>query len=174
MRFVEVLGVVNKRRRRPNVHAHRQTEQVIDGRHPTRVAARQVVVHGDQMHALAGQRVEVQREAGDESFAFAGFHLGDLSLVQDDATDELDVEVAQTHGAATRLTAEGERLDQKLIEVLTIASLLAQLIGASAQARVVELFELGFERRDRLGDRKVTLDLALVGVEKPCQDRHGV
>ena len=44
------------------------------------------------MDAAAGERVEINRQGGDERLAFAGGHFGDLALVQGDAADELHVE----------------------------------------------------------------------------------
>ena len=72
-------------------HAEREAERVEDGAVPLRVALGQVVVDGDEVRALAFERVEVERQGGGERLAFAGLQLGDLALVQDDAADELDV-----------------------------------------------------------------------------------
>ena len=44
------------------------------------------------MDAAAGERVEIDRQGGDERFAFAGGHFRDLAVVQADAADELHVE----------------------------------------------------------------------------------
>ena len=125
------------------------------------------------MHALAGQRVEVQRQARDEGFALTGLHLGDLSLVEHDAADKLDVEMAQADGPAAGLAAEGKGLDQELVEVMVLPGLLAQRVGAGAQACVIERFELWLQRVDRLGHGMVALDLALVGVQKLGENAQG-
>src|SRR2546426_7313363 len=50
-----------------------------------------VVGDGDEVRAAARQRVEVERQGGDERLAFAGRHLRDLPLVQYDAPDQLHV-----------------------------------------------------------------------------------
>ena len=97
--------------------------------HPLRVAAGEVVVDRDEVHAAPGQRVEVQRQRGDEGLAFAGRHLGDPALVQHDAADELHVvrhhvpdEVVPDHhdrGAqqpAAGFANGGEGLGEKLVE----------------------------------------------------------
>ena len=97
--------------------------------HPLRVAAGQVVVDGDQVGAAAGQRVEIQRQGGDEGLAFAGGHLGDLALVQHHAADELHVVRHHVpnqlvpgdldggaHQPAARLAHGGERLRQQLVQ----------------------------------------------------------
>ena len=59
--------------------------------HPLRVAPRQVVVHRDEVRALPGQRVQVERQRGDQRLPLAGGHLRDLALVQHDAADQLHV-----------------------------------------------------------------------------------
>jgi hypothetical protein len=61
------------------------------------------------VHALAGQRVEVDRQRRHQRLALAGAHLGDLAVVQHHAADELDVEVPHAAAracAASRTTAK--------------------------------------------------------------------
>ena len=83
-------------------HADAQPEQIVDGAHPAGVAAGEVVVDGDDVHALALEGVEVGGERGDQRLALAGLHLGDAALVQDHAADQLDVEVALAQACAWR------------------------------------------------------------------------
>ena len=56
-------------------HADGEPERVVDGPHPLGVALGEVVVDGDQVSAVAFERVEVEGESGDEGLAFAGAHL---------------------------------------------------------------------------------------------------
>ena len=53
------------------------------------------------LNALAGKGVEIAGQGGDEGFAFAGLHFCDLALMENDAADELDVEVAHLDGACS-------------------------------------------------------------------------
>ena len=93
MGFVEEFGVVEQRHLvADDRYAHPQ--RVIDGPVPAGIAPGQVVVDGDQVGALAFQRIEVERQHRDQGLALTGFHLGDLSLMQDDAAHHLDVEGA--------------------------------------------------------------------------------
>ena len=55
----------------------RQAEEAVEPAHPLGVAAREVVVDGDDVHALALERVQVRGERRDQRLAFAGLHLGD-------------------------------------------------------------------------------------------------
>ena len=88
--------------------ADREAEHLVDGAHPFGVAAGQVVVDGDDVDALARERVQEGGQGGDERFAFAGLHFGDFALVQDDSADELHVEMAHAEGATARFADEGE------------------------------------------------------------------
>ena len=69
-------------------------ERVVDRLHPFRVAAGQVVVDGDDVDAVAGQRVEEDRQGRGQGLALAGPHLGDRAVVEDHAADQLHVVVA--------------------------------------------------------------------------------
>jgi hypothetical protein len=67
------------------------TQVVEDVSHPLGVTPGQVVIDRDEVGAATGERVEVERQGGDEGLAFAGRHFGDPALVQHDAADELHV-----------------------------------------------------------------------------------
>ena len=88
--------------------------------HPLRVAAGEVVVHRDDVDALAVERVQVGGQRRDERLALAGLHLGDLALVQHDAADELHVEVPHVQHAAAGLADDGEGLGQQVVERLAV------------------------------------------------------
>ena len=84
--------------------------------HPLGVAAGQVVVDRDDVHALAFERVEVGGQGGDQRLALAGDHLGDVAAVEDHPAHELDVEVPHVEEPPARLAAGGERLGQQVVE----------------------------------------------------------
>ena len=79
-------------------------EEVIDRRHPAGARLGEVVVRRDQVRALAGERVQIQRGRGDERLAFTGLHLRDVALVERHRAHELLVEVplAERRGALPR------------------------------------------------------------------------
>ena len=124
------------------------------------------------MDAFARECVQVESEACHEGLALAGLHLGDLAAVEDDATHQLDVEVAQTDRPPARLSTQGERLDEELVQVVAVAGLFAQGVGARPQGVVVKRLELVFEPGDRAGHREVALDLALVWVQQLAEESH--
>ena len=73
-------------------NAYGQSQELVDLPHPFRVSFGQVIVDGNNMDALAFQRVQVGRHGGNKGLAFTGTHLGDTSLVQDNAADQLYTE----------------------------------------------------------------------------------
>src|SRR3712207_6894622 len=50
----------------------------------------EVVVRGDDVHALAAQRVEVRRHHAGQGLALTGAHLGDVAEVQDRKSTRLN------------------------------------------------------------------------------------
>src|SRR6266403_933310 len=64
-------------------YADGEAERAIERAHPFGVAAGEVIVYGDDVHATAGQGVQGCGQSGYERFAFAGFHFGDFAVVQD-------------------------------------------------------------------------------------------
>ena len=117
---------------------------MVDRPHPLRVAAGEVVVDGDDVHALAGDRVEDRRERRDEGLALAGAHLRDLPLVEHHPADELDVEVAHPERPDHRLAGHREDVRDDVVERLLdlrdvpLATGLPELAPA-LQVGVVEL-----------------------------------
>ncbi len=116
-----------------------EAEELVDLAHPLSVALGQVVVDGDHVDAVAGERVEIAGEGGDQRFAFAGLHFADLALVQDDAADKLHIEMAHLHGAPAGFADHGEGFRQNLVEGGTFGCLKVVSVGNS--------FELGGDAR---------------------------
>ena len=109
--------------------AHTHAQAPIDSAHPLAVALGEVVVHGDDVDALAGDGVQVGRERGDEGLPLATFHLGDHAPVQDDAPHELHGEVAHPEGAPGGLSHGGEGLREQLVEGLSPPVTLPEVCG---------------------------------------------
>ena len=143
-----------------------EAEEAVDLRHPGGVAGGQVVVDGDDVDALAGQRVEVDGQRRDERLALAGLHLGDPALVQHHAADQLHVEMALAERAPRRLAHGGEGGHEEVVERAPLRELLAELAGAVAQRLVGERLDLGLERVDGLDAAGVALDRPVVGRAK--------
>ena len=96
-------------------------QEPVDLAHPLGIAARQIIVHGDDVNALALERVQVNRQRRGQRLSLARLHLGDAAFVQDDAADQLGVEMALAQGAFRGLAHGGESLDEKVVEFLAVA-----------------------------------------------------
>ena len=153
-------------------HADGQSEEIIDLAHPFAVAAGQIVVDGDDVDALAGQRVEIDRERCHQRLAFAGLHLGDIALMQHHAADQLDVEMALAEGALGGLAHGGEGRDQDVVERLAVRELLAEFGGAGLQCLVGQRDEFGLKRIDGVDAGLISLHPPVVGgAEKLAGER---
>ena len=98
----------------------RQSEKSVDTTHFFAVAARQVVIDRDDMHALTGQRVQIGGHRCDQCFSLAGLHFGDTPLVKQDTTDHLDAERALAEDARGSLTHGGKGIRQNIIRILAL------------------------------------------------------
>ena len=139
-----------------------EPQELVDLAHPLRVALSEVVVDGDDVHALAGERVQIDGQRGDERLALARLHLGDLALVQHHAADELHVEVALAQRALGGLAHGGEGRHQEIVERRPVLQLAAEILGARLELGVAQSGDLRLERVDGLDAGPIALDAALV------------
>jgi hypothetical protein len=138
-------------------------EELVDLAHPLGVAAGEVIVDGDDVDALAGERVEIDRQRRDQRLAFAGAHLGDRAFVQHHAADQLDVEMALLERALGRFAHHREGRGEEVVDGLAGGELGAERVGLGAQLLVGQRGDFGLERVD-LGDlRPVALQPPVVG-----------
>ena len=126
----------------------RHSQETIDPTHPLRVAPGEVVVHGDDMDAVAVERVEVGGKGGHQRLSLAGLHLRDLAAVQHDAANQLHVEMAHREHAAPRLAHHGECISQKVVEAGPLIDLLAEGVGVLAQFGVGACSQVGLSLAD--------------------------
>ena len=166
------------------VDAHRHAEELEDLPHPFGVAIGEVVVDRDDVHALAGQRVEVRGQRRHQRLALAGLHLGDLAVMQHHAAQHLHVEVAHAQRALGGLAHHRERLGQQLVDARAVGVPLLQLVGFLPQRRVGQLLERGLERVDLRHGVRVLLEQPLVAAAedvrgevtrsiRTCEGFHG-
>ena len=124
------------------------------------------------MHALAGERVKVDRGRRDERLAFAGAHLGDRAFMQNEAADHLNVEMTLLERALRRLSHGGKSGRHEIVQRLARGELGAKLGGLRQELLVAQGLELGLERIDRRDLRPVALQPAVVrGTEDPLHHR---
>ena len=152
-------------------HADVEAEEAVHPAHPLGVAAGEVVVGRDDVHALARQRIQVDRQRRDERLALAGAHLGDVAQVQGGAAHDLDVEVPLPQRAPGGFADRGEGLRHQVVEALARRVTLLELIRLRPQLGVRQGLELGFDRVDLIGDRlELAKDLALAGAHDLVED----
>ena len=129
-----------------SIAAGAHAEQLEDGQRPLPVALCEVVVDRHEVRAATGERVQVERLRRDERLPFAGLHLGDVALVEDDAAHQLHVEEADADRALERLPHGRERLEEDVVDVLAVLDPLLELDRLGGELFVAELLELGLER----------------------------
>ena len=125
--------------------AGRHAERAVHPAHELGLVAREEVVDGDDVHALAGDRVEVDRERRRQGLALTGLHLRDVAEVQGRAAHDLHVIGALAERALGGLAHGGERLGHELVERLARGVARTQLGGLAAQFLVGELRVVLFE-----------------------------
>ena len=153
-------------------HAGGQAEEAVDLAHPGGVAAGEIVVDGDDVDALAGQRVEIDRKRRHQRLAFAGLHLGDVALVQHHAADQLDVEMPLLEGALGRLAHGGEGGNQDVVQRLAVGKFFPELGGARFQRLVGQGRDFRLERIDGIDAGLIGLDPPVIGgAEKLAGER---
>ena len=113
------------------------------------------------MDALAGQRVEVGREDGNERFALAGLHLGDAALMEHDAADDLHAVRAHAEHAVCGLADSGECLGQELVKRLAGGETVLEFLRLGAEILVGEGAVIVLEGHDGVDQRRELFDLAL-------------
>ena len=104
------------------------------------------------MDTLAAEGVEVDRKRRHEGLALACFHLGDFSLVEHHAPDDLDVELAHINSAAARLPNDGESLHQEIDHRLALLEPLAEFGCLCPELLVAHGLHRGLKGADGLND----------------------
>ena len=127
---------------------HADAEQVVDVAHPLAVTFGEVIVGGDDMHSLAGKRVEVGRQGGGQGFSFPGFHFGDHALVQPDSADHLHVEMTFANDPLAGFADQGESLGEQVVKRFSLLPAVLQRLGFFRERALRQGFHLGFKGVD--------------------------
>ena len=130
------------RRHRGQDAADRQPEEPVHPAHQLGLVLGQVVVDGDHVDALAGQRVQVRGGGGDQRLALTGLHLGDVPGVQRGATDQLDVEVPLPERPLRRLAHRGKGFRQQCVQALAVGHPGLEPVGLLPQLHVRQAGEV--------------------------------
>ena len=117
-------------------HAYGQTQEFMDLSHPLRVTLGQIVVDRNDVHAFAGQGVQIRRRRGNQRLSFTGLHLGDTSLMQHDAADQLYGIMLHIQRSSGRFPHRGKRLRQNVVQGFSGRQPLLEDPGAVSQLLV--------------------------------------
>ena len=141
-------------------------EKFVDHAHPCRVARGEVIVDRHNVNALAGDRVQIDRQGGHQRLAFAGAHLGDLALMKHHAAEKLHIVVPLAEGALRGFPDRGEGFDHHVVQRFAVCVALAEFFGARLQLIVRQLFELRLDRIDLCDQGLEPLYLTIIGAAK--------
>ena len=152
--------------------AHREAQKCVDLPHPGGVAPGEIVVHGDHMHAIARQRVEVGRQRRNQGLALARSHFGDRALMEHHAADQLHIEMALPQGALGGLAHCCEGGDEQFVEGAASGDLGAEVLRAGAQRLVAQGGHLRLQCVDGGDLWRVAFQPTIIGrAENPTRER---
>lgn len=150
-----------------------EAEELVHPAHHLGVALGQVVVDRDQVHTLAGERVEIRGQGADEGLALAGLHLGDVAEVQGGTAHHLDVVVALSEDALRGLTDGRECFGKQVVQALAVRVPFLVLVGERPQLGVGEVDEVLFDGADLVRDAvQFAQDLAFACTHELVEDGH--
>ena len=66
-----------------------QSVELVQRSHPLGVTFRQVIVHGNHMHTVSGQRIQEYRQGSHQRFTFTGCHFGNFTFMKYHTTKQL-------------------------------------------------------------------------------------
>ncbi len=103
--------------------------------HPYGVAAREIVVHGDDVNAATRKRIEIRRQCCNERLSFSGSHLRNAVVMQNRTSDELHVKMSLLQCTTRSLANYRKSLGHYLLEdsFLLLVCLRRSGIGANAE-----------------------------------------
>src|SRR5450756_2420291 len=127
------------------------------------------------MDAFTGQRIEIDRQRGNQRLPLFGLHFGNPSEVQRHPPHQLRVEVPLAEHPPCPFPYDGKRLDQDVLVALTVGQALPELGGTCPQLIVRKSLDLRFEsvdQRNQLG--QTTYFFPFASAKYLREHTHGV
>jgi hypothetical protein len=143
-----------------------EAKPIVEPPHPLGVAAREVVVYGNQMNALAFESVEVDRQGGDEGLTFTRLHFRDGPAVQDHAAHQLNVVMTHAQDTTAGFTTDRKRLELDVVQRSAVIEFFFELPRLGLEFRVAELLDASFQRVDLSDAGLQAFQGALIGGAK--------
>jgi hypothetical protein len=125
------------------------------------------------VHTLAGQRIEVSGQGGDQGLAFAGAHFGNLAVVQCHAADQLLVEMAHLEHALAGFAHHGKSFRQQVVQRFAVLVALFEFFRPGAQLLVAQGLHRGFQRIDAGDGFGILLDQPFIAAAENLFDQFG-
>ena len=143
-----------------------QAEESVDATHELGLVFGQVVVDRHDVHAFAGERVEIGGQRRDEGLALSRLHLGDVAEVEGGASHDLHVVGALPDGAPGGFAHGREGLGEQVVEALAVGQALLELVRLRAQFLIRHILERRLQGVDLFGDHLEFLESSpLTGAE---------
>ena len=146
-------------------YAHLQAEGLVDGAHPARIAASEVIIDSHEMDAATGEGVEIEGQRGHQGFSFASTHFGNLAVMEGYAANHLHVIMAQADGAFAGFAHCGKSFRQEFIQRFTFQQAAAKFRGFGGEGLIAEFFEIFFKQVDLVDHFGQFLHLTFIGVQ---------
>ncbi len=115
------------------IDAGGQSQPAVQLAHPVSIALRQVIIDGDDMHALPRQGIQVDSERRHERLAFTGAHFSDLAVVQHHTANQLDVEVAHFQHTPAGFATHSEYFRQNIVQRRAVSDARLEFRGLRLQ-----------------------------------------
>ena len=119
--------------------ANLEAKEVIELAHPLGVSPCEVIVNRNDVHAIAGNAVEIACERGDKRLALARLHLGNGAAMQRNAANNLHVKVAHSEHSIGCLASAGESLGEEVIKRLAVGMPFPKPYGLPRKFLIIHL-----------------------------------
>ena len=123
-------------------NAHGQSQEFMNPSHPLGITVRQVVVDRYNIYALSFQCIQIGGQGGNQSVSFAGTHLSNTALMQDNTTDQLYPIMFHIQNTLGSLPDSGKGLGKNIIQRLPLGQTLFKLLRLFPQLFIAHLLHL--------------------------------
>ena len=144
-------------------HPDGEPKKPVNLAHPLRVAPRKIVVHRDNVHALARQRVQIGRQGCDKRLALARLHFRDRAFMQHHAANQLHIEMALPECSLGGFAHRCKGWHEQIIERAPRRELRTELHSACFQSVIAQHRNFRLKRVDRLNLGSKCLEPAIIG-----------
>ena len=114
------------------------------------------------MHALARQRIEVDRQCRRQRFALARAHLGYFSIVQGHTAQKLHIKMPHFHDAFGALPHHRKGLGQQFVQRLSVCHAVTEFLSLGLERIVGQFLERRLHRIDAGNGVAVLLEKSII------------